>query len=159
MIVIAQSQRGVSHGFRGVRMDDLSLAELENRCHQGGLRVTANLREILQALVARPDHPDADSLHERLRARGRRMSLATVYRNLGHLVAAGVVAEQHFGPGKARYEVAAPHDHLIDISTGNIIEFSEPSLNALEAKIAAQMGYRIVRRRVELYAVPLDEKS
>ncbi|MBB4168887.1 Fe2+ or Zn2+ uptake regulation protein [Rhizobium sp. BK538] len=60
------------------------------------------------------------------------MSLATLYRNLGHLVAAGVVAEQHFGSGKARYEVATPHDHLIDISTGKIIEFSEPRLNALE---------------------------
>lgn len=140
-------------------MNDLSLAELENRCHQGGLRVTANLREILQALIAGPNHPDVDSLHERLRARGRRMSLATVYRNLGHLVAAGIVAEQHFGPGKARYEVATPHDHLIDISTGKIIEFSEPRLNALAEKVAAEMGYRIVRRRVELYGVPLDEKT
>jgi len=140
-------------------MDDLSLAELENRCQQGGLRVTANLREILEALITGPDHPDVDSLHERLRARGRRVSLATVYRNLGHLVAAGVVAEQHFGPGKARYEVATPHDHLIDISTGKIIEFSEPRLNALEEKIAAQMGYRVVRKRLELYAVPLDERS
>ncbi|EJL58501.1 Fe2+/Zn2+ uptake regulation protein [Rhizobium sp. CF122] len=142
-----------------MRMDDLSLAELENRCQQGGLRVTANLREILEALITRPDHPDVDSLHERLWARGRRVSLATVYRNLGHLVAAGVVAEQHFGPGKARYEVATPHDHLIDISTGKIIEFCEPRLNALEEKIAAQMGYRVVRRRLELYAVPLDERS
>ncbi|MFF0950819.1 Fur family transcriptional regulator [Rhizobium leguminosarum] len=123
-------------------MGGLSLAELENRCHQGGLRVTANLREILQTLLAEPDHPDVDSLRERLRARGTRMSMATVYRNLGHLVAAGVVAEQHFGPGKARYEVATPHDHLIDISTGKILEFSEPRLNALEEKIAAQMGYQ-----------------
>ncbi|WP_405127726.1 Fur family transcriptional regulator [Rhizobium leguminosarum] len=129
-------------------MGGLSLAELENRCHQGGLRVTANLREILQTLLAEPDHPDVDSLRERLRARGTRMSMATVYRNLGHLVAAGVVAEQHFGPGKARYEVATPHDHLIDISTGKILEFSEPRLNALEEKIAAQMGYRILRRRL-----------
>ncbi|WP_244541386.1 transcriptional repressor [Rhizobium tibeticum] len=69
-------------------MDDLSLAELENRCQQGGLRVTANLSEILQALITGPDHPDVDSLHGRVRARGRRVSLATIYRNLGHLVAA-----------------------------------------------------------------------
>ncbi|API51343.1 transcriptional repressor [Rhizobium leguminosarum] len=140
-------------------MGGLSLVELENRCHRRGLRVTANLREILQALLAEPDHPDVDSLRERLRARGRRVCMATVYRNLGHLIAAGVVAEQHFGPGKARYEVATPHDHLIDISTGKIIEFSEPRLNALEDEIAAQMGYRILRRRLEFYAVPVGEKT
>ncbi|MFC0809005.1 Fur family transcriptional regulator [Ensifer sp. P24N7] len=135
-------------------MGDLS--ELESRCQQLGLRVTANLRDILEALVTGPDHPDADSLHGWLRSRGRRVSLTTVYRTLGRLVAGGFVIAHHFGSGKARYEIAATHDHLIDISTGKIIEFSDPRLDALEERIAAQMGYRIVRRRVELYAVPTE---
>ncbi|MDX0190400.1 transcriptional repressor [Sinorhizobium meliloti] len=137
-------------------MDDLSLAELESRCQQRGLRSSANLSDILEALIAGPDYPDAETLHQWLRSRGRRVSLTTVYRNLSHLVAAGVVSAHHFGSAKARYEITAAHDHLIDISTGKIIEFSEPRLNALEEKIAAQMGYRIVRKRVALYAVPIE---
>lgn len=138
-------------------MDELSLAELESRCQQRGLRSSANLRDILEALlIAGPDYPDAETLHQWLRSRGRRVSLTTVYRNLSHLIAAGVVSAHHFGAAKARYEITAAHDHLIDISTGKIIQFSEPRLNALEEKIAAQMGYRIVRKRVALYAVPIE---
>lgn len=133
-----------------------ALVELENRCHERGMRSSANLRDILEGLVSGPDHPDAETLHQWLRSQGKRISLTTVYRNLGHLVAAGVVSAHHFGSAKARFEVAATHDHLIDVSTGKIIEFSDGRLNALEEKIAAQMGYRILRRRVELYAEPIE---
>lgn len=132
-------------------------AQAEALCRDRGLRLTPNLRLILAALAAGNDHPDADKLWRVITADGKRVPLASVYRILAHLVAAGVVTSHHFGAGKTRYELATvtPHEHLIDLTTGEVLEFSAHELEVLEDAIADRLGYRIIRRKLELYGVPL----
>jgi Fur family ferric uptake transcriptional regulator len=135
--------------------------DIEAICHEKGLRITEQRRVIARVLSDSPDHPNVDTLYARASAIDPGISIATVYRTVRLFEEAGVIERHDFGDGKARYEAApdAHHDHLIDVETGNVIEFVDPELEALQRQIAEKLGFRLVDHRMELYAVKLVSPS
>ncbi len=131
--------------------------DIEALCHQKGLRITDQRRVIARVLSESGDHPDVDKLHARASAIDRGISIATVYRTVRLFEEAGILERHDFGDGKARYEPApdSHHDHLIDVESGQVIEFVDPELEALQRQITEKLGYRLVDHRMELYAVKL----
>jgi Fur family ferric uptake transcriptional regulator len=132
--------------------------DIEALCHQRGLRITEQRRVIAKVLSESSDHPDVDKLHERAAAIDPGISIATVYRTVRLFEEAGILDRHDFGDGRARYEAApeAHHDHLIDVESGQVIEFVDPELETLQRLIAERLGYRLVDHRLELYGVKLD---
>lgn len=130
-----------------------------NRCETKGLRMTAQRRIIASVLDMSGDHPDVEELHARASARDPGISLATVYRTVKTLEEAEILEKVDFGDGRARYEDAERdhHDHLIDMDSGRVIEFVDEEIEALQERIAAKFGYRLLGHRLELYGVPLKE--
>ncbi|KAA2317250.1 transcriptional repressor [Pseudooceanicola sediminis] len=128
-----------------------------SRCEASGLRMTEQRRVISDVLDKARDHPDVEQLHARANARDPRISLATVYRTVKLFEGAGILEKIDFGDGRSRYEDAERdhHDHLIDITTGTVIEFVDPDIEALQEKIAAKLGYRLQGHKLELYGVPI----
>ena len=116
---------------------------------------------IAQVLSDASDHPDVEELHKRSSAIDPGISIATVYRTVRLFEEAGILERHDFGDGRARYEAApeAHHDHLIDVETGNVIEFVDPELEQLQKQIAEKLGFRLVDHRMELYGVSLDRKN
>lgn len=127
--------------------------ELEGVLRDGGVRVTRQRAAILKILATAEDHPDASELHRRAKELDATVSLSTVYRTLSALEQQGVIHRHAFESATARFETAdAPHhDHLIDIDTGAVIEFRSDKIEQLQAEIAAELGYDLVRHRLELY--------
>ena len=130
------------------------------RCEARGLRLTDQRRTIAAVLESAADHPDVEELHARANAADPRISLATVYRTVKLFEEEGILEKHEFGDGRARYETAdrAHHDHLIDLDTGDVIEFVDPEIEALQERIAAKLGYRLTGHRLELYGRPLRKK-
>ena len=126
---------------------------ITERCESRGLRMTDQRRTIAAVLEASDDHPDVEVLHARASARDPRISIATVYRTVKLFEETGILERREFGDGRARYEDAERdhHDHLIDIVTGEVIEFCDPDIEALQERIAARLGYRLEGHRLELY--------
>lgn len=120
---------------------------------QGGVRVTRQREALLKVLTEAEDHPDAAELHRRAQVLDETLSLATVYRTLSVLEREGVVQRLSFETGGARFEVAdaAHHDHIVDVESGDIIEFRSDKIEQLQREIAALMGYEILHHRLELY--------
>ena len=131
------------------------------RCEAKGLRLTGQRRTIAQVLEEALDHPDVEQLHARATARDAGISIATVYRTVKLFEEAGILDRLEFGDGRARYEDAERehHDHLIDLTTGEVVEFVDPEIEALQERIAARLGYRLKGHRLELYGVPLHRKG
>jgi Fur family transcriptional regulator, ferric uptake regulator len=131
---------------------------IEKACADKGLRMTEQRRVIARVLSEANDHPDVETVYERASAIDKRIGLATVYRTLRLFEDAHILERHDFGDGRSRYEEAAGehHDHLIDVQSGKVIEFASPEIEALQAKIAEELGYRIVDHRLELYVVPVD---
>ncbi|MGB3315925.1 MAG: Fur family transcriptional regulator [Albidovulum sp.] len=131
------------------------------RCEAKGLRLTEQRRVIARVLEASDDHPDAEVLYTRACAVDPKISLATVYRTVKLFDEAGILDKLEFGDGRARYEDAerAHHDHLIDLTTGEVIEFVDPEIEALQEKIARRLGYRLKGHRLELFGVPETSKG
>ncbi|GAD56537.1 MAG: Fur family ferric uptake transcriptional regulator [Limimaricola cinnabarinus] len=127
-----------------------------SRCEQNGLRLTEQRRVIAQVLEAADDHPDVEELHARAAAEDARISLATVYRTVKLFEEAGILEKHEFGDGRARYETTdrEHHDHLIDMHSGEVIEFVDDEIEALQERIAERLGYRLIGHRLELYGVP-----
>jgi Fur family ferric uptake transcriptional regulator len=134
--------------------------DVEALCHEKGLRITEQRRVIAKVLSEAEDHPDVEALHARASTIDSGISIATVYRTVRLFEEAGILERHDFGDGRARYEAApeAHHDHLIDVETGNVIEFVDPELEALQRKIAERLGFRLVDHRMELYGVSLSRK-
>ena len=128
---------------------------ITERCEAAGLRMTGQRRVIAAVLEEAEDHPDVEELYARASGRDPRISLATVYRTVKLFEESGILDKVDFGDGRARYEDAerAHHDHLIDLKTGEVIEFVDPEIEALQEKIADRLGYRLVGHRMELYGV------
>lgn len=126
------------------------------RCAAMGLRMTEQRRTIAQVLEESSDHPDVEELYARASARDAAISIATVYRSVKLFEEAGILEKHEFGDGRARYEDAERdhHDHLIDMQSGEVIEFVDPEIEALQEKIAAKLGYELKGHRLELYGVP-----
>ncbi|WP_167645838.1 MULTISPECIES: Fur family transcriptional regulator [Mameliella] len=133
---------------------------ISDRCTAKGLRMTDQRRTIAEVLERATDHPDVEDLYARASARDPNISIATVYRTVKLFEEAGILERVDFGDGRARYEDAERehHDHLIDLSSGEVIEFVDPEIEALQEKIAEKLGYRLKGHRMELYGVPLKKR-
>ena len=129
------------------------------RCESKGLRMTDQRRTIADVLEESDDHPDVEELYTRASARDPRISIATVYRTVKLFEEAGILEKLEFGDGRARYEDAERdhHDHLIDMNSGEVIEFVDEDIEALQEKIAEKLGYRLKGHKLELYGVPIKK--
>jgi len=129
-------------------------------CERQGLRLTDQRRTIARVLEEADDHPDVEALHARAAAEDPRISLATVYRTVKLFEEAGILDKHEFGDGRARYETADRdhHDHLIDLATGEVIEFVAPEIEELQERIAARLGYELKGHRLELFGLRKDRK-
>jgi len=126
------------------------------RCEAKGLRMTDQRRIVARVIGQAEDHPDVEAVYTRASAIDPRISIATVYRTVKLFEEAGILERLEFGDGRARYEDAERnhHDHLIDMNSGEVIEFVDPEIEALQDRIAARLGYRLIGHRLELYGVP-----
>ena len=122
--------------------------------------MTEQRRIIARVLSESSDHPDVEALHARASAVDPGISIATVYRTVRLFEEAGILERHDFGDGRSRYEAAhdSHHDHLIDVETGQVIEFVDPELEELQRRIAEKLGFRLVDHRMELYGVALDRE-
>lgn len=132
-----------------------------SRCAARGLRMTDQRRTIARVLQDSQDHPDVEELFARASAKDAGISLATVYRTVKLFEESGIIDRLEFQDGRARYEDAERdhHDHLIDLNTGQVIEFVDAEIEALQEKIAAKLGYELRGHRLELYGVPKADKD
>jgi Fur family ferric uptake transcriptional regulator len=142
---------------RGVAED--KIATLEDACLAKGMRMTEQRRVIARVLQEATDHPDVEELYRRASAVDARISIATVYRTVKLFEDAGIITRHDFGAGRSRYETIPDehHDHLIDLRSGEVIEFRNEEIEALQQAIAERFGFRLVDHRLELYGVPLDK--
>ena len=135
---------------------------IEKACQDKGMRMTEQRRVIAQIIAESDDHPDVEEMHRRAAAIDERISIATVYRTVRLFEDAGILERVDFRDGRARYEEAGSehHDHLIDLQSGEVIEFHNEKIEQLQELIARELGYKLVDHRLELYAVKLkaDEK-
>jgi Fur family ferric uptake transcriptional regulator len=137
-------------------------ANIEALCAAKGMRMTEQRRVIARVLASSADHPDVEELYRRCAAVDDRISISTVYRTVKLFEDAGIIERHDFREGRARYEQIPDthHDHLINLRTGDVVEFQSDEIERLQAEIARRLGYRLVDHRLELYAVPLkDEKA
>ncbi len=140
---------------------DSSRTNLEQRCVELGLKMTGQRRVIARVLSEAEDHPNVELVHRRANAIDDRISLATVYRTLRLFEEVDILERHDFGDGKARYEKADQdhHDHLIDVKSGEVIEFQNREIEKLQAAVAERLGFKLVGHRLELYAVPLADDA
>ena len=131
------------------------------RCEAKGLRMTGQRRTIAAVLEDADDHPDVEELYARASAVDAGISLATVYRTVKLFEEADILEKLDFRDGRARYEDADRdhHDHLIDLNSGEVIEFVDPEIEALQERIAAKLGYELKGHRLELYGVKKDREA
>jgi len=134
---------------------------LEEACAAKGMRMTEQRRVIARILDAATDHPDVEELYRRASAIDSKISIATVYRTVKLFEDAGVITRHDFGAGRSRYESIPEehHDHLIDLRTGEVIEFRDEEIERLQQAMAERLGFRLVDHRLELYGVPLAAKG
>ena len=130
-----------------------------DRCEAANLRMTEQCRIIARVLEDSTDHPDVEELYTRASAQDASISIATVYRTVKLFEESGILDRLEFGDGRARYEDAERdhHDHLIDITTGKVIEFVDSEIEELQERIATKLGYTLRGHKLELYGVPLDK--
>jgi Fur family ferric uptake transcriptional regulator len=130
-----------------------SLSRIERLCAEQGLRMTGQRRVIARVLSGAKDHPDVEEVYQRANEIDRRISLSTVYRTLKLFAEKGILERHDFGHKRGRYEEASRehHDHLIDVATGRVIEFRNEAIEALQERIARELGFKLVGHRLELY--------
>jgi len=126
---------------------------IENKCIKKGVRLTDQRKLVAKVMSESDDHPDVDELHKRVSKIDSKISIATVYRTVKLFEEAGVVAKHDFKGTKARYEEIPEehHDHLIDVNTGEIIEFVNEEIEKLQGRVAEKLGYKLIDHRLELY--------
>src|SRR5271169_970541 len=136
----------------------LKATGIEARCAATGMRMTEQRRVIARVLAEALDHPDVEELYRRCVAVDDKISISTVYRTVRLFEDAGIIERHDFREGRARYETApeAHHDHLINLRSGEVIEFQSEEIERLQAEVARRLGYKLVDHRLELYAVPLN---
>lgn len=139
-------------------MSDLSKS-LEELCAEKGMRMTEQRRVIARILQESDDHPDVEELYRRSSKVDSKISISTVYRTVKLFEDEGIIERHDFRDGRSRYETVPEehHDHMIDLNTGNVIEFHSAEIEALQERIARELGFRLVGHRLELYGIPLDK--
>ena len=133
--------------------------KIEEKCISKGVRLTEQRRIIAEAMSTSSDHPDVDELHKRVNKIDKKISIATVYRTVKLFEEFGIVEKHDFKGGKARYEESPEehHDHLIDINSGEIIEFVDKEIEILQIKVAKKLGYKLVDHKLELYGAKIKK--
>jgi Fur family ferric uptake transcriptional regulator len=136
-------------------------SRLERLCSDKGLKMTDQRRVIARVLSEAQDHPDVEQVHKRAVALDPHISISTVYRTVRLFEEANILERHDFGDGRARYEEIpeSHHDHLIDIQSGRVIEFTNEKIEQLQRQVAAELGFEIVDHRLELYGVPLEARK
>ena len=131
------------------------MSKIEDKCEQKGVRLTDQRRLIAKVMSQSSDHPDVDELHKRISKIDEKVSIATVYRTVKLFEESEIIEKHDFKGGKARYEQSPDihHDHLIDVNTGEIIEFVDEGIEKLQNKVAEKLGYKLVDHRLELYGI------
>ena len=131
------------------------LSRMERVCREKGLRMTGQRRVVARVLSDASDHPDVEQVYQRAIGLDSNISIATVYRTVRLFEEANIIERHDFGDGRARYEEAPEehHDHLIDVNSGEVIEFCDEEIERLQREAAARLGYRLVGHRLELFAV------
>ena len=137
------------------------MSKIEEKCKEKGVRLTDQRKVIARVMsdskkrYGSKDHPDVDELHKRVSLVDEKISIATVYRTVKLFEEAGIITKHDFKGGKARYEEVSEshHDHLIDIKTGEIIEFVDEEIEKLQKNVAEKYGYTLVDHKLELYGV------
>ena len=140
---------------------------IEQKCLAKGVKLTDQRRIIAKIIseskseYGKSDHPDVDELHNRVSKVDPKISIATVYRTVKLFEEAGILTKHDFKGGKARYEamIESHHDHLVDIKTGEIIEFVDDEIEKLQKKVAEKYGYKLVDHKLELYGVKVNSKD
>jgi len=136
------------------------MSDLEQQCAEAGLKMTGQRKVILQVLDDAKDHPSVEDVYERAKKIDSSVSIATVYRTLGLLDDLNLVIRHEFQEGYARYEVNWDHHHhLVDLETGEVIEFQNDELEKLKVKIAKDLGYDLIDHRLELYGKKIKKKK
>lgn len=132
---------------------------IEAQCAAKGMRMTEQRRIIARVLNDSDDHPDVEELYRRCAEIDSHISISTVYRTVKLFEDAGIIARHDFREGRARFEQASEshHDHLINLRTGDVIEFQSEEIERLQREVARKLGYKLVDHRLELYAVPLND--
>lgn len=130
---------------------------IEKLCSDKGLKMTEQRRTIARVLSQANDHPDVEQVYRRATKLDPRISIATVYRTVKLFEEANILTRHDFGDGRARYEEAPAehHDHLIDMNSGQVIEFVDEEIERLQEAIAKRLGYRLIDHRLELYGVKI----
>lgn len=131
---------------------------IEELCLDKGLKMTEQRRVIAQVLSESVDHPDVEQLYQRATKIDPRISIATVYRTVKLFEEAQILERHDFGDGRSRYEEATEdhHDHLIDVNTGEVIEFMNDAIERLQEEVARSFGYRLVGHKLELYGSKIE---
>jgi len=131
------------------------MSKIEDKCEQKGVRLTDQRRLIAKVMSQSSDHPDVDELHKRISKIDEKVSIATVYRTVKLFEESGIIEKHDFKGGKARYEQSPDihHDHLIDVNTGEIVEFVDEEIEKLQKAVAEKLGYQLVDHKLELYGI------
>jgi len=139
-------------------MED-AVKSLEELCAERGMRMTDQRRVIARIIESSGDHPDVEELYRRSVQVDAKISISTVYRTVKLFEDAGLLARHDFRDGRSRYETVPEehHDHLIDLKSGEVIEFHSPEIEALQERIAREHGFKLVDHRLELYGIPLKK--
>ena len=134
-------------------------ASIEDQCLQKGMWMTDQRRIIARVLTEAEDHPDVEEVYRRSTAIDNGISIATVYRTVRLFEDAGILERHDFRDGRSRYETVSDehHDHLINVETGEVLEFHSDEIEELQDKIARKLGFKLVDHRMELYGVPLEK--
>lgn len=137
----------------------MTAINLEQKCIEAGLKMTAPRKVILDILAHAKDHPSVEEVYDRAKSKDGSISMATVYRTLGLLDELGLVYRHEFSDSDhARYEVNSEHHHhLIDLDSGKVVEFQNQEIEDMKVKIAAELGYELVECRLELYGKKLKK--
>ena len=140
-------------------MMELGVDRIEKLCADKGMRMTDQRRVVARVLSASQDHPDVEELYRRAAAVDPHISIATVYRTVRLFEEAGIISRHDFRDGRSRYEEATEdhHDHLIDMKTGDVVEFVDEEIEKLQHLIAERLGFKLVAHRLELYGVRRED--
>ncbi|HXK53789.1 MAG TPA: Fur family transcriptional regulator [Hyphomicrobiales bacterium] len=135
------------------------MSRIERLCVKKGMRMTGQRRTIARVLSEAHDHPDVEEVYRRASAADPHISISTVYRTVKLFEDGGILQKRDFGDGRSRYEAVSDHhhDHLIDLRSGEVIEFRNEDIEKLQRIVARELGYRLVDHRLELFGVPLQE--
>ena len=128
-------------------------SDIENKCKEKGVRLTDQRKLIAKIMSESESHPDVDELHKKVSKFDSKISIATVYRTVKLFEEEGIIAKHDFKGKKARYEELSEshHDHLIDVNTGEIVEFVDEEIEILQKKVAEKLGYKLIDHKLELY--------